>query len=96
MDRVALLHRRIAPELISVIEERYNILRHIQYSQPIGRRALAGMLAIGERIIRAQVDFLKTAGLVDFTPLGMMVTKNDFLGKDEIEIRGQGNTCHYW
>lgn len=75
MDRVALLHRRIAPELISVIEERYNILRHIQYSQPIGRRALAGMLAIGERIIRAQVDFLKTAGLVDFTPLGMTVTK---------------------
>lgn len=75
MDRIARLHRRIAPELISTIEERYNILRHIQYAQPIGRRALAGMLAIGERIIRAQVDFLKSAGLVEFTPLGMTVTK---------------------
>lgn len=75
MEKIVRLHRRIAPELIGTIEERYNILRHIQYSQPIGRRALAGMLAIGERIVRAQVDFLKSAGLVDFTPLGMTVTK---------------------
>lgn len=72
---IARLHRKIAPELISVVEDRYNILRHIQYCQPVGRRALSGMLNMGERIIRAQVEFLKTAGLVDFTPLGMTVTR---------------------
>ena len=75
MDKIIRLHRRIAPELIDLLEERYNILRHIQYSQPVGRRALAGFLGVGERIVRAQVDFLKDAGLLDFSPLGMTVTK---------------------
>lgn len=74
MKNIIQLHRKIAPELIAVMEERYNILRHIQYSQPIGRRALAGILGIGERIVRAQVDFLKNAGLLEFTSLGMTVT----------------------
>jgi central glycolytic genes regulator len=76
VDKIARLHRKVAPELIEVMEERYNILRHIQYAQPVGRRALAGILAIGERIIRSQVEFLKGAGLVDFTPLGMTVTRD--------------------
>ncbi|VBB07635.1 Hypothetical protein LUCI_2900 [Lucifera butyrica] len=75
MEKVVQLHHKIAPELISVIEERYNILRHIQYAQPLGRRALAGMLETGERVVRTQVDFLKSAGLVDFSPLGMTVTR---------------------
>ncbi|EAX46945.1 transcriptional regulator, DeoR family [Thermosinus carboxydivorans Nor1] len=74
MKDIARLHRKIAPELISVMEDRYNILRHIQYAQPVGWRALAAMLGVGERIVRAQVDFLKNAGLVDFSPLGMTVT----------------------
>jgi central glycolytic genes regulator len=75
MKKVVQLHRKIAPELIALLEERYNILRHIQYSQPVGRRALASMLSMGERIVRAQVDFLKNAGMVDFSALGMTVTK---------------------
>ncbi|MDU2063587.1 MAG: sugar-binding domain-containing protein [Sporomusaceae bacterium] len=74
MKKIVQIHRKIAPELIAVIEERYHILRHIQYAQPIGRRALAGLLDTGERIIRAQVDFLKNAGLLDFSSLGMTVT----------------------
>ncbi len=72
---VARLHRKIAPELITIVEDRYNILRHIQFSQPVGRRALAVMLDMGERVIRAQVEFLKNASLVDFTPLGMTITR---------------------
>ena len=74
LRNIARLHRKIAPEFINIMEDRYNVLRHIQYSQPVGRRALANTLDIGERVIRAQVEFLKTAGLVDFTPLGMMIT----------------------
>jgi central glycolytic genes regulator len=75
MKKVVQLHRKMAPELITLLEERYSILRHIQYAQPVGRRALAGMLSIGERVVRAQVDFLKNAGLVDFSALGMTVTR---------------------
>jgi central glycolytic genes regulator len=72
--KTAQLHRKIAPELIALIEERYDILRHIQYTEPIGRRALSVMLEKGERSIRAQVEFLKNAGLVDFSPMGMTLT----------------------
>ncbi|MEN6413892.1 MAG: sugar-binding domain-containing protein [Veillonellales bacterium] len=76
MERIVQLHRKIAPELIAVVEERYDILRHVQHDGPIGRRALSQSLGIGERVVRAQVDFLKTAGLVDFSPLGMTVTQD--------------------
>jgi len=72
--KTAQLHRKIAPELIALIEERYDILRHIQYAEPVGRRALALILGKGERFIRAQVEFLKNAGLVDFSPMGMSLT----------------------
>jgi len=72
--KTAQLHRKIAPELITLIEERYDILRHIQYDEPIGRRALSLILAKGERSVRAQVEFLKNAGLVDFSPMGMTLT----------------------
>ena len=72
--KTAQLHRKIAPELISLIEERYDILRHIQYAEPVGRRALSLMLEKGERSVRAQVEFLKNAGFVDFSPMGMTLT----------------------
>lgn len=68
------LHRKIAPELIGMIEERYDILRHIQYSEPVGRRALAQIMEKSERAVRTHVDFLKSAGFVDFSPMGMTLT----------------------
>jgi central glycolytic genes regulator len=74
MDRIIHLHKKIAPKLIEVVESRYNILRHIFYVQPVGRRTLAGQLMIGERVVRAEVDFLKTQGLLDITAGGMIVT----------------------
>lgn len=79
MENIVRLHRKIAPELIATVEERYQILRQILYSQPVGRRALAALLAAGERVVRAQVDFLKAAGLVEFSPMGMTITQD---GKD--------------
>lgn len=74
MEKIIRLHRKIAPEFITAIEDRYNILKHIQSIGPVGRRALAVSLGMGERVVRAQVDFLKSAGLVDATPLGMTIT----------------------
>ncbi|HWR37923.1 MAG TPA: sugar-binding domain-containing protein [Patescibacteria group bacterium] len=74
MERIIRLQRKIAPELFGTIEIRYRILRHVQYAGPVGRRALAGMMGIGERIVRAQVDHLKFQGLMDFLPQGMVIT----------------------
>lgn len=74
MEKFIQLQRKLAPELIQIIEARYNLLRQIKHAQPIGRRALATLLDMGERGVRAQVDWLKTAGLVEFSQLGMSVT----------------------
>jgi central glycolytic genes regulator len=74
VDKTVALHRKIAPELIGVIEDRYNILRYVRYAQPIGRRALSFAMGSSERVVRAQTDFLKRAGLLDFSPLGMTLT----------------------
>lgn len=74
MKKVVQIHRKLVPELITVIQDRYNILRHVAHSQPIGRRILAQNLGMGERIVRTQVDFLKNAGFLEFTPLGMTIT----------------------
>ena len=76
MDKIIQMHKKIAPDFIVILEERYTILRNIKYSQPIGRRSLAGLLGLGERTVRAQVDFLKSLGLIDFSPLGMTITED--------------------
>jgi len=89
VEKLIQLQRKIAPELAAVVEERYMVLRHIQYAQPVGRRALAGMLNMGERIVRAQTKFLRAAGLIDVSPLGMTVTPEgeSILGELESYIK---------
>ncbi|MDZ5001429.1 sugar-binding transcriptional regulator, partial [Clostridium perfringens] len=52
MQEILSLQKKIVPELVEVLEKRYNILRTIYYNQPIGRRVLANQLDLGERIVR--------------------------------------------
>ena len=59
MEKMIQLQRKIAPELVEQIEDRYNILKHIQHAQPIGRRALSALLKLSERVVRSDVEFLK-------------------------------------
>ncbi len=54
---------------------RYQILRQVSHEHPIGRRALAARLGLSERVLRAQVDFLKGCGLLVFSSSGMTVTE---------------------
>ena len=46
----------------------------MSHEYPIGRRALAARLGLSERVLRAQVDFLKKSGLLEFSSSGMTVT----------------------
>ncbi|MBA5851336.1 sugar-binding transcriptional regulator [Clostridium sp. cel8] len=93
MEEVLKLQKRIVPELVELLEKRYNILRTIYYNQPIGRRVLANDLGIGERIVRTEINFLKNQGFIDINTPGMTVTRDgeyiiDKL-KDSIhELRG--------
>lgn len=68
------LQKIIAPEMLTLMEKRYHILRNIAVWQPIGRRLLAGKLQIGERIVRKEISFLQQQGLLDIEAGGMTVT----------------------
>ena len=74
MDNIINLQKKIVPELSELLVLRYQVLRQVSHESPIGRRALANRLGLSERVLRAQVDFLKNCGLLNFSPLGMYVT----------------------
>ncbi len=58
---------------MGIIKERYLLLRHISDSEPIGRRTLAGLSGLSERVVRAHVDVLRRGGIVKFTSTGIML-----------------------
>lgn len=68
------IQEKIAPELISIVENRYTILRNIYYYQPIGRRALAEKTNISERLVRKELDFLCGRGLIKVYRSGTVLT----------------------
>lgn len=74
MDSIINLQKKIVPELTDLLVQRYQILRQVSHEFPIGRRALAARLGLSERVLRAQVDFLKKSGLLEFSSSGMSVT----------------------
>lgn len=75
MKDIVELQKKIVPEMIEILEKRYNILRNVYYNQPIGRRTLANNLHMGERIVRTEVNILKKHGLLDIKSNGMNVTE---------------------
>lgn len=69
------IYQRIAPEVMKTIEERELLLKHISYSQPIGRRMLANACNMSERVVRSHVESMKDNGLLSFTQQGMELTE---------------------
>ena len=70
------MQKKIIPELVELLEKRYNILSTIYYNQPIGRRILANKLNLGERVVRTEINFFKEQGLIEIHTPGMTVTKD--------------------
>jgi len=68
------VQRKLLPELLSVMQKRYQILQYIRLMQPIGRRNLAVSLGLTERVLRSEVTFLKEQDLIDIYPSGMTLT----------------------
>lgn len=74
MNELVEAYRRIAPELMDIVEERFHLLQHIAYAQPVGRRMLAQATDLSERIVRSHVEIMKDNGLIDFTAQGMRLS----------------------
>jgi len=66
--------RKVAPEMVNLVEKRWTILRHVFFSGPIGRRALAARMGATERAIRREVSILRKQGLLSSDPSGMATT----------------------
>jgi len=78
------LQLTLVPDMLEVMKKRYSILQHIAMMQPIGRRSLSTSLGITERILRAEIDFLKNQGLVDVDAIGMKLTKEGIRFIEEV------------
>lgn len=74
MDDVIALEKKLLPDLLKVMAERYHILQYLRLMGLIGRRSLASNLGLTERVLRREVEFLNKQGLVSTTPQGMMLT----------------------
>ncbi|MEW9122449.1 MAG: sugar-binding domain-containing protein [Thermotaleaceae bacterium] len=83
LDKLLELQKKIVPEMIETLIERYNILRLIYFNQPIGRRNLSAALGMGERVIRGEVNFLKEQGFIEIKAEGMNTTE---LGENTLEV----------
>ncbi len=68
--------KKIAPEIIELVEKRYLILRSIYYNQPIGRRAISNELGFKERSVRDEVNILKDQGSINIDNMGMYITED--------------------
>ncbi|KEO82455.1 sugar-binding transcriptional regulator [Tumebacillus flagellatus] len=89
------LQQLLVPDLLTTMKKRYRILHHLFLTQPIGRRALAQQLQTTERILRAEVDFLKEQGLLTIETVGMHLTESGKSLLDDLadvirEIEGLG------
>jgi central glycolytic genes regulator len=68
------IQQRLVPDILQEMKRRYRILKQIHLAQPIGRRSLAQNLQTTERILRAEVDFLRDQGLILAETIGMSIT----------------------
>ncbi|MCF8568186.1 DNA-binding transcriptional regulator [Alicyclobacillus tolerans] len=87
MESISLsIARRIVPELLEVLQNRAKILNRIWQMQPIGRRALAAELGTTERVLRAELDFLKQQGLLVAATTGMSLSVEGQSLLEELDI----------
>lgn len=74
MKELIKIQQKLVPDILEEMKRRYRILKQIHLAQPIGRRSLAQNLATTERILRAEVDFLRDQGLIMAETIGMSIT----------------------
>ncbi|CEG28962.1 sugar-binding transcriptional regulator [Bacillus sp. B-jedd] len=82
MHSILDIQKRLLPDLLAVMQERYTLLKTINFLQPVGRRTLAATLGYSERVLRGEVDFLKDQNLIISHSGGMSLSEE---GKNLLE-----------
>lgn len=82
MKKLVDIQRKIVPEILEIMEKRYFLLKEISMSGPVGRRTLSAKMGLSERVVRSEVEFLKSEGLINVEVSGMIITHE---GNDVLE-----------
>lgn len=78
------LQKKLLPDLLKVMQQRYATLRSVDLFQPVGRRGLAENTGLTERVVRSEIEFLQKQGLILVTSKGMYLTKEGKLMVDQL------------
>jgi central glycolytic genes regulator len=76
MQSIIDIQKRLLPDLLSVMQERFHILQYIGSMEPVGRRSLSVSLGVTERVLRSEVSFLKEQDLITISSVGMSLTED--------------------
>ncbi|MBF7097226.1 sugar-binding transcriptional regulator [Alkalibacter mobilis] len=68
------IQKQILPEVVELMELRFNILAELKENQPVGRRHLANILNVSERHIRNEIDFFSKEGFVNVERQGILLS----------------------
>lgn len=68
------LQKKLVPEILEVMKQRYSLLYSVTILEPVGRRALSESTGLTERQVRGEMEFLQQQGLVNVTSKGMYIT----------------------
>ncbi len=86
MKNLLTIQNKLLPDLIEVMQKRYQILRYICFMQPVGRRSLALSLDMTERVVRGEVEFLRAQNLIETHTSGMTMTEQGLQLLEQLEV----------
>ncbi|EIT87040.1 protein with sigma factor-related N-terminal domain [Fictibacillus macauensis ZFHKF-1] len=86
MNDLIEIQKKLLPDLLDVMRKRYSILKIVRFHEPIGRRNLSTFVNLTERVLRAEVTFLKDQGLLSILPGGMSLTPDGISVLDRLEV----------
>ncbi|SEO48765.1 central glycolytic genes regulator [Amphibacillus marinus] len=74
MSELINLQKLLCPDLLKTMQRRYKILHTIQLLEPIGRRGLSEQVALKERVVRSELDYLAQQGMIVVSAKGVLLT----------------------
>lgn len=85
MKKIIELQQQLVPDAVDLLKRRYTILRQMMSMGIVGRRTLASTLDMTERVLRADVDFLKVQGLIVVETAGMKLSTSGMRLLEEMD-----------
>ncbi|HZG70248.1 MAG TPA: sugar-binding domain-containing protein [Chondromyces sp.] len=79
------IQKRLLPDLLEIMQKRYEVLQSIRLAGVVGRRTLAQSLGWTERTLRSEVEFLKEQNLIGMKTSGMYLLEEGFMVLQELE-----------